>query len=186
MIPWHNNGTTKHNKAQGTTRYNKAQQGTRQAQQGTNNYWRNTRDIFLARLPQCPHPPVSAKIRSYIVCTEIIASFSACGIEINVVMRCSPSLASPFGCYVETLIAFALIHQNDGSSDGSPPTGDEQQPSASYLRQRFLQSNNNISVMSPSPLFGLLTDLNTLTPESSLTCIDTPNWKDLYGNGCDW
>ena len=113
----------------------------------------------------------------------IIASFSACGIEINVVMRCSPS---PFGCYVETLIAFALIHQNDGSSDGSPPTGDEQQPSASYLRQRFLQSNNNISVMSPSPLFGLPTDSNTLTLEPSLTCIDTPNWKDLYGNGCDW
>eukprot|EP00956_Cyclotella_meneghiniana_P024345 scaffold48787_cov89-Cyclotella_meneghiniana.AAC.2 len=46
-----------HNKAQqGTTRYNKAQK----AQQGTtrHNNQRNRRDIFFARLPQGPHPPV--------------------------------------------------------------------------------------------------------------------------------
>eukprot|EP00956_Cyclotella_meneghiniana_P010120 scaffold13973_cov43-Cyclotella_meneghiniana.AAC.3 len=85
-----------------------------------------------------------------------------------------------FGC-IASLVAFSLIHEIDGQPSAA----------ASSFHQRGLQNDtshiisphNDISPEAQSPVFPSA-DSNTL--ESNSTCIDTPNWKDSYDNGCDW
>ncbi|KAK1733561.1 leucine-rich repeat protein [Skeletonema marinoi] len=95
---------------------------------------------------------------------------------------------------ITTLIAFSLIHQSDGSSEGEdPPT---LPPSASTsLGQRDIQS-----IISPLPVPVVLavkspifspSDSDVSNPSMKSddrvvsTCLDTPNWKDKDGYGCD-
>ena len=95
---------------------------------------------------------------------------------------------------ITTLIAFSLIHQSDGSSEGEdPPT---LPPSASTsLGQRDIQS----IIVSPlpvpvvlavkSPIFSPSVDSDVSIPsmksdERVSTCLDTPDWKDNDGYGC--
>jgi hypothetical protein len=100
---------------------------------------------------------------------------------------------------ITTLIALSLIHQSDGSSEGkAPPT---LPPSASTsLRQRDLQSSNvaSTSPSSVSPLAAVVQSpvfspaavsnppTNSFGESAPTTCLDTPNWVDGYGSGCDW
>eukprot|EP00985_Skeletonema_marinoi_P001301 scaffold517_cov140-Skeletonema_marinoi.AAC.14 len=95
---------------------------------------------------------------------------------------------------ITTLITFSLIHQSDGSSEGEDlPT---LPPSASTsLGQRDIQS-----IISPLPVPVVLavkspifspSDSDVSNPSMKSddrvvsTCLDTPNWKDEDGYGCD-
>jgi|SaaInl74LU_5_DNA_1037368.scaffolds.fasta_scaffold16665_2 predicted protein tyrosine phosphatase len=102
-------------------------------------------------------------------------------------------MVAAFGS-ITTLIAFSLIHSSDGSSEGEDlPT---LPPSASTsLGQRDIQS-----IISPlpapvvlavkSPIFSP-SDSEVSNPSMKSydravsTCLDTPNWKDKDGYGCD-
>eukprot|EP00984_Skeletonema_dohrnii_P022820 scaffold11920_cov70-Skeletonema_dohrnii-CCMP3373.AAC.3 len=88
---------------------------------------------------------------------------------------------------ITTLIAFSLIHQSDGSSEGEdPPT---LPPSASTsLGQRDIQSIISplpvpvvLAVESPifSPRDSDVSNPSMKSEERAVsTCLDTPNWKD--------
>eukprot|EP00956_Cyclotella_meneghiniana_P014863 scaffold22454_cov58-Cyclotella_meneghiniana.AAC.5 len=87
-----------------------------------------------------------------------------------------------------TLSLLLLIHHSDGSVEANlrnPPL--RRVAPVSPLRERGLQ-NDTASLISPevqSPLFPSPDSNTPISPPNS-TCIDTPDWKDLYGNGCDW
>jgi len=102
-------------------------------------------------------------------------------------------MVAAFGS-ITTLIAFSLIRQSDGSSEGEDlPT---LPPSASTsLGQRDIQS-----IISPLPVPAVLavkspifspSDSEVSNPSMKSddravsTCLDTPNWKDKDGYGCD-
>ena len=87
---------------------------------------------------------------------------------------------------ITTLMTFSLIPQSDGSSEGNdPPT---LPPSASTS----LGQRNSETIISPtlvpaeavkSPIFTRTTDVED--SNLSIECVDTPNWTDKVGNGCD-
>eukprot|EP00984_Skeletonema_dohrnii_P019496 scaffold9330_cov157-Skeletonema_dohrnii-CCMP3373.AAC.2 len=98
---------------------------------------------------------------------------------------------------ITTLIAFSLIHHSNGSSEGEdPPT---LPPSASKsLGQRDLQSNIiasasptslsslPVAVVVQAPVIPAAQNSPTNSPVPSSTCLDTPKWKDMFDDGCDW
>jgi hypothetical protein len=108
-----------------------------------------------------------------------------------------------FGSITTLNVAFSLIHQSDGSSEGkAPPT---LPPSASTsLRQRDLQSSNvaSTSPSSRSP-FAVVVQAPVFLPDTvfnrrmkseetvplsraSTICTDTEGWYDLQGYDCSW
>ena len=97
------------------------------------------------------------------------------------------------------MIAFSSIETliSDGSGDGEAPPA--LPPSASRsLRQRGHRSNidNAASTTSPDiisplpaavpPIFSPAAVGHLMNEELSSTCLDTPNWKDKFGEGCDF
>eukprot|EP00984_Skeletonema_dohrnii_P010979 scaffold4339_cov100-Skeletonema_dohrnii-CCMP3373.AAC.4 len=108
-----------------------------------------------------------------------------------------------FGSITMSIFPLSLIHQSDGSGEGKAPPA--LPPSASRpLRRRNLRSNDvesdssDMDIISPLPAVGVV-PLAIFSPtfvgnrrmkademRASLTCLDTPNWEDIYGDGCDF
>jgi flagellar basal body-associated protein FliL len=111
-------------------------------------------------------------------------------------------MAAASGSIITTLITLSKIHQSDGSSEGkAPPT---LPPTASTsLRRRDLQLSDNMASTSPAsvspfaavvqaPVFSPTPSSSPATPSSPTMaanptemCFDTPNWKDIFGDGCE-
>jgi len=91
-----------------------------------------------------------------------------------------------------TLLIMSLIPQSDGSKGASPPSF----PPTAFLRhQRDREGINadtdSLITMEKSSIFSTSSSSSPLPPSSSLsssinTCVDTPNWKDADGNGCNY
>eukprot|EP00984_Skeletonema_dohrnii_P001022 scaffold323_cov74-Skeletonema_dohrnii-CCMP3373.AAC.6 len=91
-----------------------------------------------------------------------------------------------------TLLIMSLIPQSDGSKGASPPSF----PPTAFLRHQRVREGINadtdsLITMEKSYIFSTSSSSAPLPPSSSLsssinTCVDTPNWKDADGNGCNY
>eukprot|EP00985_Skeletonema_marinoi_P032028 scaffold37999_cov214-Skeletonema_marinoi.AAC.23 len=103
-----------------------------------------------------------------------------------------------FGSIATVFVPLSLVHQTDGSGEGKAPPA--LPPSASKpLRQRNHRSNNDnaestspdginhpLAAIVPPPIFSPTAASKSDELASASTCLDTPNWKDRLGDGCDW
>jgi len=123
-----------------------------------------------------------------------IMSWRGGGIIISLIMMAA------FGSYM--VVPLSLIQQIDGSGEGEAPPA--LPPSASRsrsLRQKDLILDNvnaesasaNIistpyAAVVPPPIFSptFVGNQRMKSDERASMCFDTPNWKDLYGDGCDF
>ncbi len=109
------------------------------------------------------------------------------------------------GSIMMLIFSLSLIHQIGGSGQGGAPPA--MRPSASRsLRDKKHQSNNvesvpaspeviiisplPASIVAPPPIFSPAAASNHHTPMKfnklrSEICLDTPNWEDKDGDGCD-
>jgi len=93
-----------------------------------------------------------------------------------------------------TLLIMSLIPQSDGSKGASPPSF----PPTAFLRHQSRRVSEGINAdtdslitMEKLSIFSTSSSSSPLPPSSSLsssinTCVDTPNWKDADGNGCNY
>ena len=91
-----------------------------------------------------------------------------------------------------TLLIMSLIPQSDGSKGASPPSF----PPTAFLRHQRVREGINadtdsLITMEKSSIFSTSSSSAPLPASSSLsssinTCVDTPNWKDADGNGCNY
>ncbi|KAK1733943.1 leucine-rich repeat domain-containing protein [Skeletonema marinoi] len=92
-----------------------------------------------------------------------------------------------------TLLIMSLIPQSDGSKGASPPSF----PPTAFLRHRRVISEginadtDSLITMEKSSIFSTSSSSSPLPASSALsssinTCVDTPNWNDADGNGCNY
>ena len=105
-----------------------------------------------------------------------------------------------FGSIMTLIFPLSLIHQSDASGEGEAPPA--MPPSASLPPLRRQQKNHQTSIdhaastlpdiVSPlpavalPPIFSPAAVGHLMNEELSSTCLDTPNWKDKFGDGCDY
>lgn len=103
-----------------------------------------------------------------------------------------------FSSITASIFTLSLVHTSDGSSEGGAPPA--LPPSASTsLRQRdhHAASTSLPDIISPlpavvpppifSPATAVVSSHRMKSDEfRTTTCIDTPNWVDIEGDGCDW
>eukprot|EP00984_Skeletonema_dohrnii_P015654 scaffold6800_cov89-Skeletonema_dohrnii-CCMP3373.AAC.2 len=103
-----------------------------------------------------------------------------------------------FSFITTPIVTLSLIQPSDGLGEGKAPPA--LPPSASKsLRQEDMKSNDEASTspdiisplaaVVPTPVFAptaLTIRRMKFDKMRASTCLDTPNWKDKNGNGCDW